>query len=191
MVTTGGAARLLRPPPDRAPAAPVRLTRAGRARRLVVLAVLGAGCLAGSLVGDDHWWPLGPWRMYSTSSAPTGEVRVFALQATTAPAPAAAASAGGDVAWRDTSLGLANAGLNRAELEGRAELVTSDPAVLGTLAQAHARLHPDDAPWTGVRLLRRATVLQDRRPTGEVREEVLAEWTADGGGRLVAQEEAP
>lgn len=144
----------------------LRLGATGRAWRVALVGVLSAGYLAGSLVGDDHWWPLGPWRMYSTSSAPDGVVSVFALQVTTAAEPA----------WRDTSLSLGNVGLNRAELEGRSALLAGDPEVLATIAAAHARLHPDDAAWTGVRVLRRSTVLAQRRPTGETSEEVVAQW---------------
>lgn len=155
--------------------APRLLSARGRAWRVALAGLLAVGYLAGSFVGDDPWWPLGPWRMYSTSSAPGGSVSVFALQITTADDPV----------WRDTPIGLRNVGLNRAELEGRSELVLSDPAVLGTLAEAHARLEPDDEPWTGVRLLRRSTVLEDRSPTGEVRVEPLAQWTAGAGGQLL------
>jgi len=151
------------------------LGRRGRTWRLVVAALLVVGYVAGTLVGDDHWWPLAPWRMYSTSTAPTGAVSVPVLQV----------QVPGDETWRDTALAPRNIGLTRAELEGRQNLVLRDPAVLGTIAGTHARLRPDDAPWTGIRLVRRSTVIEDRSPTGETRERVLAEWTVTGGGRVV------
>ena len=155
--------------------APERLGGAGRAWRLGVAGLLVVGYLGGSLVGDDHWWPLGPWRMFSTSSAPDGAVTVSAVQA----------QVGGDPTWVDVPLSPQNVGLNRAEVEGRQEQVVADPAMLATLADAHARLHPGDPPWTGVRLVRRSTVIENRSPTGQTRERVVAEWTATGGGRLV------
>jgi len=155
----------------------LRLGRRGRAWRAGLVVLLTVGYVSGSLVGDDHWWPLGPWRMFSTSTSPNASVTVSALQVQVA----------GDPAWRDTSLSPPNVGLNRAEVEGRQDQILADPAMLATLADAHARLSPDDDPWTGVRLVRRSTVLADRAPTGETRERVVAEWTVDGGGVVVQQ----
>jgi hypothetical protein len=153
----------------------LRLGVPGRAWRAALVVLLTVGYLAGSLVGDDHWWPLAPWRMFSTSTSPDAAVTVSALQVRTAAEPV----------WRDTGLTPANVGLNRAEVEGRHNQILADPAMLETLAEAHARLRPADAPWTGVRLVRRSTVLADRAPTGETRERVVAEWTVDGGGVAV------
>lgn len=155
----------------------VRLRRRGRAWRAALVCLLTVGYVSGSLVGDDHWWPLGPWRMFSTSTSPNAAVTVSALQVQVA----------GDPAWVDTGLNPPNVGLNRAEVEGRQNQILADPAMLATLAEAHARLDPDDEPWTGVRLVRRSTVLENRVPTGETRERVVAEWTADGGGVVVQQ----
>jgi hypothetical protein len=151
------------------------LGRRGRAWRLALAACLTVGYLAGTLVGNDHWWPLAPWRMYSTSTATTGAVSVPVLQV----------QVSGDETWRDTALTPASIGLTRAELEGRQDVVLGDPAVLGSIAATHARLRPDEDLWTGVRLVRRSTVIEDRSPTGEKRERVLAEWTLVGGGRVV------
>lgn len=159
--------------PDRTPV--TRLGRAGRLWRAALLAALAVGYLAGTLVGDDHWWPLGPWRMFSTSTAPTGAVTVSALQVTT----------GDREGWQDVPLNPWRVGLNRAEVEGRYPQIVADPAMLRTLAEANARLRPDGEPWTGVRLVRRSTLLRDREPTGQTRERVVAEWTADGGARVV------
>jgi hypothetical protein len=151
------------------------LGRRARAWRLALAACLAVGYLAGTLVGGDHWWPLAPWRMYSTSTAPTGAVSVPVLQVRVP----------GDATWRDTALTPASIGLTRAELEGRQDLVLRDPTLLGSIATTHARLRPDDEPWTGVRLVRRSTVIEDRSPTGEMRERVLAEWTVLGGGQVM------
>ena len=34
------------------------------------------------------------------------------------------------------------------------------------------------SPWVGLRIVREATVVVDKVPTGEVRRTVLAEWSA-------------
>lgn len=146
----------------------VRLGPASVAWRAVLTVVLAALFLGGTLVGDDHWWPFGPWRMFSTSTAPSGAVVAMALEVRTA----------ADPGWRPAPILLESVGLNRAEVEGRIPQVVRDPSMLGTLAASHARLRPREPRWTGVRLVRTETVLVDRRPTGEVRRTVVATWVA-------------
>ena len=145
----------------------LRLGPAGVAWRAVLTAVLTGLFLAGSLVGDDHWWPFGPWRMFSTSTPPSGAVVAMSLEVRT----------GTDPQWRPAPILLQSVGLNRAEVEGRVPQITQRPQMLGTLAATHARLRPQEPRWTAVRLVRSETVLVDRRPTGEVRRIVLATWT--------------
>jgi hypothetical protein len=151
--------------PAQAPA-PLLLSPARRAWRVAALGGLTALFLLGSVVGQDDWWPFGPWRMFATSSAPSGSVIAFAVQVQTEQQPD----------WHDVELSPASIGLNRAEVEGRSGVIEADPQMLGTLAASHARLRPHDAPWTAVRLVRRETVLADRVPTGELRESEIALW---------------
>ena len=120
---------------------------------------------AGTLWGQDDAWPFGPFRMYATSTDPSGVVTVLTLE-----------WRAGDGPWTETGLTPQNVGMNRAEAEGQQPRLVADPSLLARLAEAHARLHPDDPAWAGVRLVRVGTVLRDRRPTGEVRREVLATW---------------
>lgn len=143
------------------------LSAAGRAWRTALLLVLGAMFLLGSTVGQDDWWPFSPWRMFSTSTPPSGAVIAMSIEMRTATTD-----------WDRAPLNPRSVGLSRAEVEGRVPKLTERPEMLGTLAETHARLHPDDPPWTGVRVVRNETVLLDRKPTGEVREIVIAEWTA-------------
>ena len=145
-----------------------RLGRPARTWRVAAVLGLTVAFCAGSLVGDDDWWPFGPWRMFSTSTAPTGAVVAMAIEVRDA----------SDGAWRPAPLVPEAVGLNRAEVEGRIPQIVADPGRLGTLARSHARLRPDEEAWTGVRLVRRETVIVDRAPTGEVRETVLATWEA-------------
>ncbi|WP_299039229.1 hypothetical protein [uncultured Pseudokineococcus sp.] len=154
----------------------LRLGALGRAWRTAVVVVLAVGFGAGSLVGDDHWWPLSPWRMFSTSSSPSGAVRVFVLEVTTPTEPA----------WREVPINLGVVGLNRAELEGRWPLVQEQPEVLATLADAHARLQPEQERWDGVRLVRRSTPLVGGSPDREATsDQPLAVWTARDGAQVL------
>ncbi|MGL4178841.1 MAG: hypothetical protein ACRCSN_22530 [Dermatophilaceae bacterium] len=146
----------------------VRLGSVARAWRTLVVAALAVGFTAGSLVGDDHWWPFAPWRMFSTSTPPGGAVVYLSIEVRT----------DRDSSWRPAGITPETVGLNRAEVEGRVLQIVADPSMLGTLAGAHARLRPDDPRWSGVRLVRNAAVLDGRAPTGEVRRTVLATWSA-------------
>ncbi|NHC46078.1 hypothetical protein [Motilibacter aurantiacus] len=141
------------------------LARGAVAWRVAVTVVAGALLTAGTLWGQDDAWPFGPFRMYSTSTDPSGVVTVLTLE-----------RQAHDGRWAETPLTAENVGMNRAEAEGQQPRLVADPALLARFAEAHERLHPEDAPWPAVRLVRVATVLEDRRPTGEVRREVLATW---------------
>ena len=46
------------------------------------------------------------------------------------------------------------------------------------IAASHHELRPDAPAWTALRVVRRLIVVVDRKPTGEVRTEVLAQWSA-------------
>ena len=65
----------------------LRLGTLSRTWRAAVLLVLAGLFCAGSLVGDDPWWPFGPWRMFSTSQAATGSVISTGIEVQTARAP--------------------------------------------------------------------------------------------------------
>jgi hypothetical protein len=107
--------------------------------------------------------------MVSTSQAATGSEWSTGIEVQTADAPGE---------WVPAPLSPGNVGLNRAEVEGRIPQIQADPDRLGTLARSHARLRPGQPAWTALRVVRRQIVIVDRRPTGEVRSEVLAEWSA-------------
>jgi hypothetical protein len=130
---------------------------------LAVAVLLGLG----AVVGDDHWYPVGPFRMFSTATPPDSHVSAMSLEVRVG---------GGD--WVRSALSPRNVGLNRAEVEGRVPEIIADPTLLRDLANAHARMHPGDSPWTGVRVIRSRTLILDSRPTGTVESEVVATWSA-------------
>jgi hypothetical protein len=181
----------------------VRLPAPALGWRAVLVAALAALFVTGTVIGDDPWWPFGPWRMFSTSTAPTGAVIYLSIEIRSAGDPAAANRAGpaagtdsdvvgpgtdsdvvgpatgpDDEGWRPAPILLESVGLNRAEVEGRVPQITAHPSMLATLAVSHARLRPHEPRWTGVRVVRNEAVIINRRPTGEVRRVVLASWTA-------------
>lgn len=151
----------------------VKLGGGSRGWRALILIVACALFIAGSLVGDDPWWPFGPWRMFSTATKPTGAVSVMSVEVQTTDSRQ----------WAPVSLNPPSIGLNRAEIEGQVPEIIDNPARLGTLAKTHAQLRPNTPRWTDVRLVRRSTVIENSRPTGEMRMQVLAVWHENGGHR--------
>jgi hypothetical protein len=144
----------------------VRLGRGARAWRAAAIVGLLLLFCAGSLVGDDPWWPFGPWRMFSTSQAPSGAVVSTEMEVQTAANPQ----------WTRAGITPESVGLNRAEVEGRLGQIAADPAMLGTLAASHGRLRPDSPRWTAVRIVQRQMGIRDRVPTGQEQVDVLATW---------------
>lgn len=141
---------------------------AGRRVRLATAAVVFGLLLVGAFVGSDDHFPLGPFRMYATSSQATGEIAVVALEMRTE---------GSD--WTLVRPSPESVGMNVAEFEGQLPRFEEDPSLLGAVAASRAALHPDEPEWTDLRIVRQATVVEDKVPTGEVIETVLAEWSAD------------
>lgn len=161
VATTGTTERAV-PPGD-----VIRLPRAGRAWRVLLFAVLTSLFLAGTAVGQDDWWPFGPWRMFSTSTPPSSAVYALRIEVQTA----------GAAGWQPAALTPSSVGLNRAEVEGRIPEMTAQPAILATLARSHSRLRPDEPSWQAIRVVRREVLLADGAPTGAVREKTLAQWS--------------
>lgn len=147
----------------------LRLSGVGKAWRAALTAVLLGTFLAGTFVGNDHWWPFSPWRMFATSQAATGAVWSTGIEVRTAQSPSE---------WVPAPLNPENVGVNRAEVEGRIPQIEADPSRLGTLAASHAELRPRSSPWVGLRVVRHRIIVVDRKPTGETETDVLAEWSA-------------
>ena len=132
---------------------------------MAVTALLVLLVLAGTFVGQDDDFPFGPFRMYATRDDPDGEVRSARVEAV-------------DRAGRVRTVDERSTGLKRAEVEGQTPRFLAESETLGLLAEAHARLRPDESPLVEVRVVERSHVLRDSRPTGEQSERVVARWTA-------------
>ncbi|MEX2290898.1 MAG: hypothetical protein WD794_11310 [Mycobacteriales bacterium] len=139
------------------------LTRAGRRVRAVVVLLLVALTLAGTLVGQDDDFPFGPFRMYATRDAPDGTVTSTRVEAR-------------DATGRLRVVDERATGLRRAEVEGQVDRFLADPELLGALSRAHDRLRPQEPPYTEVRVVQRRYRLRDSRPTGRPAERTLVRW---------------
>jgi hypothetical protein len=144
------------------------MSQMARSWRLVAAAVVFGTLTVGAFVGSDDHFPFGPFRMYATSSQATGEVAVVALEMRTE---------GSD--WTLVRPSPGTVGMNVAEFEGQLPRFEADPDLLAAVAASRSALHPDEPAWTDLRIVRQATEVVDKVPTGEVVETVLAEWSAE------------
>jgi hypothetical protein len=141
------------------------LTAAGRRLRTGSTALVAALVLAGTLLGSDDDFPFGPFRMYATRDDPDGLVRSTRVEAI-------------DTGGRLRIVDERTTGLRRAEVEGQVDRFRADPELLGSLAEAHAGLRPDEPRLVEVRVVERLYRLRDSRPTGTQTERVVAQWQA-------------
>ena len=65
--------------------------------------------------------------------------------------------------------------MRRAELEGRLDQFRADPALLSSVAAAHARLHPSEQPYVEVRVRLREYRLHDAAVAATT-DRILADW---------------
>lgn len=136
-----------------------------RGRRLRVSCTL-AGVfllLAGTFWGQDDDFPFGPFRMYSTAPDPDGDAKDTRVE-------------GVDTTGRTVPLTETNTGIRRAEIEGQQQAYELEPARLQRIADAYAGHLPAAAPLREVRIVIRWHDVQDSRPTGTWRDEVVADW---------------
>lgn len=135
-------------------------------RTALILAIVTLFGL-GSTVGDDHWWPFAPWRMFSTSTDPNRAVVSTILEVQTEADP---------TEWVRHAIRLRDIGVNRAEIEGRLAQIREDPDMLETLAESHEQLRPERYRWVGIRIVFERHLIENRKPTGEITREVVATW---------------
>ena len=154
-------------PADPASTEVLYLSRAGRRWRLAATAVVLAFTVGGSVLGDDSWFPVGPFSMYAGRADPNGQVDSNRVVGFTA--------ADGEVRLSGGAVGL-----RRAEFEGQLPRLTEQPELLEFLAQAYSKQHPDAEPLIRVQVVQRRTDLVDGEPTGGVTETVLVERDVAG-----------
>ena len=140
-----------------------RLGPAARRRRGASVLLVGTLLLGGSAVGSDDWFPLGPFRMFTNRAGPTGRVRVVHLVAT-------------DTTGSVRILRSGDVGLRHAELEGQLGRFQAEPALLGSVADAYASVHPDRPPLIGIDLREQNRRVEEGRLGDDVVEQTVAVW---------------
>ncbi|WP_285667459.1 hypothetical protein [Actinorhabdospora filicis] len=140
-----------------------RLSARGRIIR-VLAAVIGMVALAvGTLYGEDDWFPLAPFRMFSTADDPNLPVKIARVDAV-------------DATGARFTLDEDNAGVRRAEIEGQMASLMADPAKVAAIADAYAAHNPGKPQLVEVDVIIEHHWLKDGSVTGEVTDEVVATW---------------
>ena len=138
------------------------LGTSGRRARMTATLIVLALVVLGSAVGDDDNWPFGPFRMYSTTTRPNGTVTIPFFEGVTDKG-------------RTVELTTDDVGLRRAEVLGQMDRLRADPELLGALATAYSRLHPDGERLMSLRLVTGVHRLKHGRPVA-FDEQVLVSW---------------
>jgi hypothetical protein len=128
----------------------VALTRRQLAWRFAAAAVGVVLVAHGSIWGDDQQWPFAPMSQFAFAVSPEGDIKSNYVEADT--------TAGTTVR---VPLDAAGVGLGRAEVEGQLGRFVTDPALLGSIAEAAANLHPEWPHYVRLRLLQQVTLLDD------------------------------
>lgn len=117
----------------------------------------------GTLWGDDADFPVGPFRMYSTSrelNEPVADTQMYAVN-----------SAGEEFRFVESLTGM-----RRAELEGQLEKFEADPDRMAYLAEAYERRYPDRPDVEEIRIVIEWIEIENGLPTGESTSEEVVSW---------------
>ncbi|WP_328461392.1 hypothetical protein OHA21_32405 [Actinoplanes sp. NBC_00393] len=139
------------------------LTTTGRRVRVLATIAVFTLLLAGTFFGQDDHFPFGPFRMYSTSPDPNGDAKDTRVE-------------GVDETGRTVVINEANSGIRRAEIEGQQADYQADPSRLSRIAEAYAEHTPNAPALREVRIVIRWHGIEDARPTGTHRDEIIADW---------------
>lgn len=129
--------------------------------RLTVTVAVVVTAAAGTLVGNDDWWPFAPMSQYAFSVRNDGVINSLGMDALTVD---------GEVVR--VPLSKEKIGIERAEVEGQAPRIIRDPEILQDIAVLHSRRLPREPAYRTIWL--RNT--QTRIRTGEVVVTTLATW---------------
>jgi len=135
----------------------------GRRLRLLVVAVVFGALLLGTVRGQDHDFPFGPFRMYATRQRLDGVSSSYRIEAVTSEG-------------RLVFVPGAAYGMRRAEIEGQIPRLVAQPELLSELASAYHRRRPGAPELVEIHLVRRRQQLDAGRPVGTPVDQVVATW---------------
>lgn len=145
-------------------AATCSLTKGGRRLRNLLTVCVLAGTVAGTVWGQDDHFPFAPFRMYSTTTNPSGRV--------TLPYFVGVTVTGATHRFETEELGL-----RTAEVLGQMKRFRRNPTLLQQMARANDSDSPPDQQLVRLRLVQEVHKLKDGRLDRKY-QEVVSEWRA-------------
>ena len=131
----------------------------------IIATVLGMGLLLnGSLRMSDDVWPWGPLSQYASSPSKDATIVITRVEGLLT-----------DGRRIDLPLRLESAGISRAEIEARIPDITTDPSLLGSVADGWTARHGSEPALLRLWLVQDQTQLVDGR-VGRIRLLELATW---------------
>jgi hypothetical protein len=140
-----------------------RLSSRGRVTRVAATLVVVVLTFAGTVAGNDFWFPFAPFQMFAIADKPNEPIMVLRTD-------------GVDTTGRRIVLDERNAGVRRAEIEAQIDRFKADPSLLRSIQDAYAARNPDKPRLVEVDIVEVQHHLRHAQPTGEVTEVVLARW---------------
>jgi len=134
----------------------------GRLVRNLLTALVFLGVITSSVWGSDDHFPFAPFRMYSTTTSPSGTVTMPHFEGVT--------DSGIKLKLETEELGL-----RTAEVLGQMDRFRHHPALLGRLAQTHGASESASSRLVELSLVRGIHRLKDGRPRG-YSEEIVSVW---------------
>ncbi len=141
---------------------PTAARRRGRLVRNLLTALVFLGVITSSVWGEDDHFPFAPFRMYSTTTSPSGTVTMPHFEAVT-------------VSGARLELETEDLGLRSAEVLGLMDRFRREPALLRRLAQTHGATGPARSRLAELSLVQGIHSLRDGRPDG-YSEEIVSVW---------------
>ena len=140
-----------------------RLSPTGRIVRVLVALTGMVALAAGTLYGQDDWFPLAPFRMFSTTDDPNKPVDIARVDAV-------------DETGARFEVTERNSGVRRAEVEGQMAALKADPNLVAAIATAYREHNPGAPALVLIEVIVEHHELSGGSVTGVVVDEVVASW---------------
>jgi hypothetical protein len=130
--------------------------------RVVAMGMVLVALLLGTWRGQDDHFPFGPFRMYSTTNPPSGQITKIGFVGIT--------EDGNEITIRSGQFGM-----RPAEVDGQIPRIRRSPELVAHLVESYERFNPDQPRLEHFRIVYGIHQLQDRTPIA-YEERVIARW---------------
>lgn len=130
--------------------------------RAVAMGAVLVALLLGTWRGQDDHFPFGPFRMYSTTDPPSGQITKISFVGITEEG-------------REVTIRSGQFGLRPAEVDGQIPRIKRSPRLVAHLVESYERFNPDQQRLQEFHIVYGIHQLEDRIPVA-YEERVIARW---------------